>query len=59
MKGSDVFGILPSGYGNSFCYASLPFIFDQLLGRSPGTTITLVVSPLVAIMKDQVMLMKG
>ena len=58
VKGSDVFGILPTGYGKSFCYASLPSIFDQLLGRPPGTTIVLVVSPLVAIMKDQVMLMK-
>ncbi len=53
VKGQDVFGILPTGYGKSFCYASLPAIFDQLLGK-PGTTIVLVVSPLTAIIKDQV-----
>ena len=34
------------------------FIFYELLGRPPGTTIVLVVSPLVEVMKDQVMLMK-
>ena len=49
-----MFGILSTGYGKSFCYASLPFIFDQLLGRPPEITIVLLVSPLVA-MKDQVM----
>ena len=34
------------------------FIFYELLGRPPGTTIVLVVSPLVEVMKDQVMPMK-
>ena len=54
VKGHDVFGVLPTGYGKSFCYAGLPIILDRILGKPPGTTIVLVVSPLVVIMKDQV-----
>lgn len=54
VRGRDVFGILPTGYGKSLCYACLPTVFDQLLQKRDGFSIVLVVSPLVAIMKDQV-----
>src|SRR5437870_6277809 len=45
MAGRDVLGILPTGAGKSLCY-QLPAL---LLPRP-----TLVVSPLIALMKDQV-----
>ena len=53
-EGSDVFGVLPTGYGKSLCYACLPLIFDKLLQKPHGSSIAVVVSPLVAICKDQV-----
>ncbi len=55
LKGHDVFGVLPTGFGKSLCYACLPIVFDKLLHKPQGTSIVLIVSPLVAIMKDQVL----
>ena len=54
VTGHDVFGVLPTGYGKSLCYACLPLVFDCLLQKPSGFSIVLVVSPLVALMKDQV-----
>lgn len=54
VKGNDVFGVLPTGFGKSLCYACLPLVFDKLLQKPHGSSIVMVVSPLVAIMKDQV-----
>ena len=54
VRGQDVFGVLPTGYGKSLCYACLPLVFDTLLKKPDGNSIVLIVSPLVAIMKDQV-----
>ena len=53
-SGKDVFIALPTGYGKSFCYQSLPLLFDTLRGHSVPTSIVVVVTPLVAIMKEQV-----
>ena len=50
---------LPTGSGKSFCYCILPLVFDKLR-RWRGTdsrSIAVVVSPLKALMKDQVMAM--
>ncbi len=53
----DVFAILPTGYGKTLCFASLPFLFDHLYGlQDPHMSIVIVVSPLTAIMEDQVKL---
>ena len=50
--------ILPTGFGKSLCYTSLPMIFDEL--RSDNIkTIIIVITPLTAIIKDQVRLVKG
>lgn len=50
MSGYDVLGVMPTGAGKSVCY-QLPALM------LPG--ITLVVSPLISLMKDQVMALKA
>ena len=47
-----MFGVLPTGYGKTLCYAILPTLFDRLLGRQDS--IVVVITPLTAIIKDQV-----
>ena len=54
ISGKDVFAVLPTGFGKSLCFALLPGIFNRVM-RVP-TSIAVVVSPLIAIMKDQVRL---
>ncbi len=48
-KGNEVVALLPTGGGKSMCY-QLPALVERALGR--GTT--LVISPLIALMQDQV-----
>ena len=50
VLGRDVFVSLPTGSGK---YCLLPSVFDLLSG-SDGTSIVVVVSPLISLMKDQV-----
>ena len=52
LEGNDVFVALPTANGSSLCYGCLPAAFDSL--RSGAKSIVIVVSPLVALMKDQV-----
>ena len=63
VQGKDVFVSLPTGGGKSLCFAVLPSLFDLLKSRlsSVGepaaeerSSIVVVVSPLMSLMKDQV-----
>ena len=46
VTGQDVFGVLPTGYGKSLCYACLPILFDQLRNtQEEQHSIVIVVSP--------------
>ena len=51
--GQDVSISLPTGFGKSLCYILLPRIFDLLRGVE-NKCIVIVVSPLIALMKNQV-----
>ena len=53
LSGRDVFVNLP-GYGKSAIYQLAPLIVEEMaLDDRPQTAIVLVISPLVALMKDQ------
>lgn len=51
-SGKDVFVSLPTGFGKSVCYALLPHVFDLIRGTEK-TSIAIVISPLISLMKDQ------
>ena len=60
IRGHDVFISLPTGSGKSFCFASLPGLFDRLRQMIKANdhhhSIVVVVSPIRALMQDQVSL---
>ena len=53
MERRDSLVILPTGYGKSLIYQTLPFIFDYL-DASYTANMIIVVSPLNALMQEQV-----
>ena len=56
VVGNDVFVSLPTGFGKSLCYGVLPFVFDlkRFGDMTLRRSIVVVISPLIALMKDQV-----
>ncbi len=54
IGGRDVFAVLPTGFGKSLCYGCLRYAFDLLQKQCRGHSLIIVISPLIAIMKDQV-----
>ena len=52
VAGQDIFAVLPTGYGNSLCYACLPLLFDHLYQLEDSQrSIVIVVMPLTAIIR--------
>ena len=50
----DCLCVLPTGYGKSLIYQLLPFVFDELQSEVKCSSCVIVVSPLNAIMEDQI-----
>ena len=55
LKRRDVLAVLPTGFGKSLIYQALPGVFDFMTGNyTKDRAIILVVSPLNALMRDQI-----
>lgn len=61
VAGRDTFISMPTGSGKNVCFACTPIVFDRLRAYGPCTAdavahhcITVIVSPLTALMQDQV-----
>jgi ATP-dependent DNA helicase RecQ len=52
LRGHDVFVNLPTGFGKSMIFQAAPFCWDFL--RQATGSIAIVISPLTALMKDQI-----
>ena len=54
VNGKDVFAILPTSFGNSLIFQLFPRVMSSMNEKDNAISTIIVVSPLMAIMKDQV-----
>ncbi len=54
LNGGDVVALLPTDFGKSLIYQLLPIVSEKLGRPKSGKAIIVIVSPLVALMDDQV-----
>ncbi|KAK9977185.1 hypothetical protein ABG768_019006 [Culter alburnus] len=54
LNGGDVVALLLNGFGKSLIYQLLPLVSEKLGRPKAGKAIVVIVSPLVALMEDQV-----
>lgn len=54
FKGKNVFVDLPTGFGKSLIFQSLPIVADIVSGKPRGSSVIVVISPLRSLMEDQV-----
>ena len=62
LEKRDVLTVLPTGFGKSLCYQALPGIFFILIMQrkcKQKDSIVIVVSPLNALIRDQLQKLKG
>ena len=61
FEGKDTICILPTGYGKSLIYQLLPHVheFDYFLSSEEHSSLIIVVSPLNALMQDQINKLRG
>jgi len=58
IDGKDVFVNLPTGYGKSAVFGSVPFVLDYI-GGGTDKSIALIVEPTAAVMQEQVLALKA
>ena len=60
LKNRDVLAVLPTGYGKSLIYQLLPLVFDFFTanGSPVRKSTVIVISPLNALMRDQIVKLK-
>ena len=54
MLRQHVIGVLPTGYGKSVIFHLLPYMWDYMCNDKRETSIVIVISPLNALIEDQV-----
>ena len=54
LLGQNISVNLPTGYGKSLIFQCLPIAADALFERPRGSSVIVVISPLRALMEDQV-----
>ena len=59
LEGRDVFIYLPTGSGKSLCFHSLPLAFDLMRSNTEPSCIAVIISPLNALIKDQIASLSG